>query len=212
MRFRHRKQTAHMRQIFSEIYRKNLWENTESRSGIGSSLARTAKLRLELAVLLQELHISTLLDIPCGDFNWMQAVPLGNIHYIGADIVEDLILDLRQKYKNLNFLVLDITGDRLPHADLILCRDCLFHLTFEDIFRAVANIRKRGAKYLLTTTFLEHSVNVDTTTGGWRTLNMESPPFSFPRPMQVIVEGLNPQYPDKSLGLWQVADLRHVKG
>src|SRR5258707_8039307 len=103
LRLRHRMQSTQIRHVFFEIYRKNLWENTESRSGIGSSLARTAKLRLELPILLQELAIQVLLDIPCGDFNWMHTVPLGNIHYIGADIVEDLIIENRRKYKNRNF-------------------------------------------------------------------------------------------------------------
>src|SRR5260221_9327824 len=105
--FRDRTQSTPIRQVFAEINQKSLWENTESRSGIGSSLARTAKLRLELPILLQELAVQTLLDIPCGDFNWMYTVPLGHIRYIGADIVEELIIENRRKYRNRKFLVLD---------------------------------------------------------------------------------------------------------
>src|SRR5215510_5182756 len=99
----------------------------------------------------------------------MQTVPLGNIHYTGADIVRDLIVENRRKNRNRKFLVLDITRDRLPCADLVLCRDCLLHLTFEEILMAIANIRQSGATYLLATTFLENPVNVDIKTGHWRT-------------------------------------------
>ena len=35
----------------------------------------------------------------------------------------------------------DITADALPQCDAILCRDCLVHLSFANIERAVANSR-----------------------------------------------------------------------
>jgi len=44
------------------------------------------------------------------------------------------------------------------------------------------NIRRSGSAYLLVTTFPDRKENVDIITGNWRPLNMEKPPFNFPRP------------------------------
>jgi hypothetical protein len=42
---------------------------------------------------------------------------------------------------------LDLTGDPLPRVDVVLCRDCLVHLSFQNIFRAFANLRRSGSRY-----------------------------------------------------------------
>lgn len=81
----------------------------------------------------------------------------------------------------------------------MLCRDCLVHLSFVDIVRALNNIKRSGISYLLTTTFPDCDRNEDTVTGDWRVLNLERPPFSF-------TEG-GREFRDKSLGLWLVRDL-----
>ena len=77
---------------FTRIYEQNRWNDGESRSGIGSTVDGTAKLREELPRLVQSLGATSLLDAPCGDFNWMREVewPAG-FEYIGADIVTALI-------------------------------------------------------------------------------------------------------------------------
>jgi hypothetical protein len=83
----------------AHIYRrfqKNAWASRESVSGTGSELNRTYHLRRELPVLLSELKVRSLLDLPCGDFNWMAHVELGDIRYVGADIIAELI-DRNQK-------------------------------------------------------------------------------------------------------------------
>src|SRR5258708_2291880 len=77
-------------QIFEEIYQKNDWDDDESVSGHGSRLDRTANIRAALPSLLQRYQCLSLLDIPCGDFNWMKTVAL-DVDYVGADIVGDLI-------------------------------------------------------------------------------------------------------------------------
>jgi hypothetical protein len=106
--------------------------------------------------------------------------------------------------------VLDLTSSPLPPADLLLCRDCLVHLSLTDARRALANIRRSDITYLLTTTFPAEPTNVDVVTGDWRPLNLQRPPFGFPEPLELLVEGCTEQqglFADKSLGLWRVADL-----
>ena len=74
---------------FTKIYEINYWEGSESRSGPGSTVDGTTNLRRYLPTLFDEFSIRTVLDAPCGDFNWMKIVTEDcDIHYIGGDIVE----------------------------------------------------------------------------------------------------------------------------
>ena len=47
---------------------------------------------------------------------------------------------------------------------MILCRDCLVHLTFDDARAALQNLRRSGSKYLLTTTFTDPHPVIGTST------------------------------------------------
>ena len=76
---------------FEQIYKTNLWSDTESRSGAGSSLDATARLRISLPPLLDSLGTQRLLDVTCGDLNWMRQVDIAVIDYIVVDIVESII-------------------------------------------------------------------------------------------------------------------------
>jgi hypothetical protein len=193
---------------FDRIVRTNLWGADSSRSGLGSQLTATADLREALPAFLLRHGITSLLDIPCGDFGWLRTIDLP-IPYIGADIVESLVQDNQRRYggPNRRFVRLDLTSDPLPRTDAILCRDCLVHLSFANVFRAIDNIRASGTRYLLTTTFLEHERNEDIDDGDWRMLNLQRPPVNFTPPIDVLVEGCregNGAYADKALGLWEI--------
>lgn len=196
---------------FSKVYRNNEWWDGESKSGPGSSLTQTRRLREELPLLFKELGVRTLLDAPCGDFYWMKEVAL-DVQYIGADIVREMIKDNRKKFKGRNrkFIVLDITKDKLPRVDLIFCRDALVHLSFDEVWLALRNFKRSGSTYLLTTTFTEWKASVDITTGNHRPLNLQLPPFNFPPPLRIINEGCTEQdgrFADKSQGLWKISEL-----
>lgn len=194
---------------FGYIYETNLWGSEESRSGLGSAVDETAHLRQALSDLVLRLGIRSLLDIPCGDYGWLSQASL-DLEYTGADIVAAIVERNRTLYPGRTFLQLDLTRDELPNADMVLCRDCLVHLSFENVFRALDRIRTSGAGWLLATTFLEHDANQDIPDGDWRMLNLECAPFNLPRPEAVIVEGCTEAggaYADKALGLWRVASL-----
>lgn len=197
---------------FKTIHQKNHWSGSESVSGEGSGREQTRVLSTALPRLLTKLQIDVLLDLPCGDSGWMRHLELPVIRYIGADIVEELISENQTKYRDhqRQFLTLDMTSDPLPDADLLLCRDCLVHLSFEDIFSALENIRRSRITYILTSTFTGCKKNEDIQTGDWRLLNLEKPPFSFPPPLYLINEKCSEgdgRFIDKSLGLWLVKDL-----
>jgi len=195
--------------IFAEIYRKNAWGGI-SKSGPGSDLSQTQTIREELPKLFKELEISSILDIPCGDFYWLKEVNLDSISYVGADIVGNIISYNEEKYhrKNRTFVRLDVLTDDLPKVDLIFCRDLLVHFSYSDISKSIRNIKKSGSKYLLTTSFVETKMNNDIVTGEWRKLNLQMPPFSFPNPLKTINERSSEDNAvDKSLLLWNISDL-----
>jgi hypothetical protein len=196
---------------FEYIFDTNLWGDDHSRSGVGSTLTETETLRREIPLLLKELGARTLLDIPCGDFGWLSLTDLG-AEYVGADIVEALVEQNTSRYatETRRFVRLDLTTDPLPRADVVLCRDCLVHLSYANIRRALDNVKRSGAKYLLVTSFPEATSNRDIEDGDWRLLNFQLAPFCFPPPARTIVENCieaGGAYRDKSLCLWPVADL-----
>lgn len=197
---------------FARIYQTNLWFDAESRSGTGSSLESTARLRDSLPPLLRSLNARRLLDVPCGDFNWMRHVDLSGIDYTGGDIVDAMIEANRKRYESATrkFMRVDLTSGPLPTADVILCRDGLVHFSFDNIIAAFRTMKASGAKYLLTTTFLDWQVNTDIVDGDWRPLNLENPPFLLPAPHNVILEECAEEggaYADKALAVWRVSDL-----
>ncbi|RKT55370.1 class I SAM-dependent methyltransferase [Saccharothrix australiensis] len=218
------------REVFSEIYASAAWnwgddtgfDETASRSGVGSDLVQTAVLRAELPGLVAALGVRTFLDLPCGDFFWMSRVELGVESYLGADVVPEVVERNRERFArpDREFLVLDLVRDPLPPADLVFSRDCLVHLSHDDVRGALDNVKRSGAKYLATTTFTERAANDDIETGGWRPLNLRVAPFHLPEPVHLINERCTEVYvverggeqvelrfADKSIGVWRVADL-----
>jgi SAM-dependent methyltransferase len=197
---------------FAHIYKTNLWSDSESRSGPGSSLDATETLRTALPPLLRGLNTQRLLDVPCGEFNWMSQVDLSGIEYIGGDIVESIVDANRRRYESAarKFVKVDLTSGPLPQADTILCRDCLVHFSFDNIVAAFRRMRASGAEYVLTTTFLDWQINKDIVDGDWRPLNLERRPFLLPAPLNVIVEECPEEggaYADKALAVWRVSEL-----
>ena len=197
--------------IFTSIYNNHRWGDNESLSGTGSKIEQTKAIAVFVPQLFRKYAIRNVLDIPCGDFNWMQYVDLSTINYLGADIVRELISKNMRSYAepHVNFFLADIITDKLPKVDLILCRDCLVHFSDKHIFAAIQNIKKSGTELILTTTFPHHS-NFDIVTGNWRPLNLQTEPFCFPQPLEVFYEGFHPEktgISDKSLALWRVSDL-----
>jgi hypothetical protein len=209
--------TFSLSNTFRHIYQTNHWCGSDSVSGEGASSSQTQQIEAKLPALLKTLQVDVLLDLPCGDFSWMQLIDLPVSRYIGADIVSELILENQKRYgsQKRQFMIMDLTSEPLPTADLLLCRDCFVHLSFGDIFSALNNIKRSQITYLLTTTFPNCEDNEDITTGDWRLLNLEKPPFSFPTPLQLINEQCSEGggiYRDKSLGLWLLQDIPLVKG
>lgn len=200
--------SAGRRWIFARFEQKNLWGDPVSVSGPGSNWIQTEAIRQALPVLFAELRVQRLLDIPCGDGNWIRTVNQDLEQYIGADIVTDLIAGLRAEARaNEQFLRLDVVSDALPLADAVLCRDVLVHPSYDQGLRALENIRRSGARYLIATTFPGRA-NREGVTGGWRPLDLSVPPFDLGAPLRLIDERCTEgdgAFADKSLGVWSLS-------
>ena len=152
--------------------------------------------------------------------------------YIGIDIVEELIQENKEKYsndsndnsndesnnnliENLEFNVGDITKIDLSNynEDLVLCKEVLIHLSYQDSFNFFKNLKKSKCKYLLTTYFGDVS-NKNIDRGEVYNINLLGYPFNFPKPTYLIDERGTLQRFDNSkrnipqyMGLWEIKDI-----
>ncbi len=186
----------------------------ESESGSGSSLEQARTIVSEIPRLAARHKVKQFLDAPCGDFNWMRHCEFDSgTAYTGLGIISSVIVGNRRDYgdENRKFLEANLIEGPVPRADLILCRDCLVHLTFEQCASVLKTFKASGSEFLLVTTFTTRASNPRLAENGfWRSLNLQLPPFSFPEPVDIIVERcteVDGAYADKSLGLWRLADL-----
>jgi hypothetical protein len=194
-----------MKEIFTDIVLNNKW--TQHPCGPGSTMEYTENMRRELVPLLNRHNIKSVLDLPCGDFSWMSTTNIEKeVDYIGADIVEEMISQNRLKYPSVDFRVLDLTTDRLPKVDLLFCRDCLLHLSLEDINKAFRNIVKSEIKYILLSNWYEDVQNTtDIKTGSNRYINFLNDPYNFGVEIDSISDFI-PGFPKRKMLLWSVDD------
>ena len=193
---------------FSNIYDEGVWfSNKESSSGSGSTLDVTKKVREWLPKVLDEKETNTLVDIGCGDFNWMKEIQL-NCNYIGTDIVKSVIDKNNELYKTdkITFIHSNAIEDKIPDGDVVICRDVLFHLSFSDGLSLIENLKNSTAKYLITTSHKDLAENEDIYTGNFRKIRLEIAPYNFPKPINELFE--SDVFPDRFLGIWDLDHLR----
>jgi hypothetical protein len=196
-----------LKAIFERIAAENLWLNSESRSGDGSTLFYTRHLRTELEKFLRNFAIESIFDAPCGDFNWMKAVSLEkDVAYIGGDIAELLIAGNRKKYgaKGRQFIEFDIVKDAFPTGDMWFCRDCLFHLSNAQIFSALENFSRSNIKLVMMTNHITTTgfKNSDGEAGEFRLVDFFEPPFRLPREVLFRVTDFIEPYPPREMCVW----------
>jgi len=195
---------------FSYIYKNSYWQNKidGSKSGSGSNNSSTKSISYELNKFIYEKKIKSILDIPCGDWNWMRNINLDNILYLGCDIVDEVISENKKNYskKNIKFETKDILSDKLPDADLIIVRDLLVHLGDKDILSFINNIKKARFNYLAITSY-DHTLknSKGTLDDNWRPLNLTIEPFNLREPDLKIDDSCNDTEDEKfkKLYVWK---------
>lgn len=190
---------------FSEIYESGAWvmhEGQESVSGVGSSTSVTGAMANKLSDLLTQLRASRIIDIGCGDFNWMRHV-IGDREYIGLDIVPSVIETNRERFGTgkRQFVVGDAVEGPLPSGDIAICREVLFHLCFSDARRLLFNIATGGFSYVILTTDKDIWFNADIQNGDFRPLNLNMHPFNLPPAIIEVPD--NKVSSGRVLGVWR---------
>lgn len=178
-----------------KIYERNKSRGIESVSGTGSTLDITKGFRFWLQTIISKYEIKSITDIPCGDWNWMSKVDLGGVDYFGGDIVDEIIITNNRKfsYENILFEKFDAINQIPPKSDLIICRDFLFHISFEQAKIVLENFRKSGSKYLISTSF-DLNKNSDLTKEqkeygwGWRKIDLHKYPYLLGEELEYVVE------------------------
>lgn len=189
-------------EVFRDIFSSNGWRDCESASGGGSTLAATEQLRDVLSEVIKRYQIMTLVDIPCGDFNWMRHVDLDSVTYIGIDIVPELVQKLQDEFGNptRRFEVGDVVTSELPPADAVICRDLFLHLSLSEARTALRRLRD-NYRVVLVSSNPSIRRNLDIVTGESRQLNLELEPFNLQPPDAVISDGTE-RFPRRVIGVW----------
>ena len=189
----------------------------EYHCGPGSTLWYTRPIRHVFIEFLKKHNINSMLDAPCGDYQWMSLIKFPKeFDYIGVDLHEAMILRNNNVYGN-KFIQLDITEDQLPSKDLIFVRDCLFHLTDDMKRKFFSNLLKTDFKFLLTSNHPRCNVNVPNIINGetFAEINLNISPWNFPTPLDTIVDynesddRFNP-YPYRTMELWSKEQLETI--
>ena len=163
----------------------------ETFCGRGSTLRRTKKIRKQLPGIFHRFGIRTLLDVPCGDCNWISRMDLP-VKYYGIDLSErNVNAALEREWKNPSWKRRIIQGNCLtahwPKVDAILSRDFFQHLSIDDIHAMLVRIKTSGAKYLFGTCYTK-DINREIDEKMYRPVNIEIEPFNFGKPMMKIEE------------------------
>jgi len=174
---------------FTKVFEENLWGDTETVSAWGSrkDSGSVAAAISALEIAKDKINFMSINDIPCGDFNWIDVFlrKAPEICYRGFDIVPALIRRNKVLYPDYQFDLLDITSASPLRADLILSKDFFNHLTYMDVKKALANMKKSRSGYLLASNNFDF-VNEELPTNvgdSSRHLDLCTEPFNLPPPI-----------------------------
>jgi SAM-dependent methyltransferase len=200
-----------MKDIFEKIIVDNVWkiDGINTPCGPGSTIEYTDTLRKELLNFLIKNNIQSMLDAPCGDFMWMSQINFPkDFKYVGGDISETLIKNNKENYKNFDFCLFDITSDKFPDIDLLFCRDCLIHFSFEDIDKFFRNLVNSNIKFILLTNHRKNKFNYkDILTGDCRPINFTSAPYNFEMPIDFI-DDTYANFIERDMCLWSIDTIK----
>lgn len=126
----------------------------------------------------------------------MKNVNLSSVNYLGLDIVQEIVDNNNRLYSkaNIRFAQHDIISNIPPVADLVICRDLLFHLTNDQQVAVINNFRAANIRYIITTTYPWVTANNDLTKEekaaqwGFRQINVELAPINLGNPIDILKE------------------------
>ena len=195
------------KKIFTSIYKSNHWVQNGNKlsdehvsvSGHGSNINTDQfyMLKDNFIKIIKDYKISSILDMPCGDFLWIKRIIENkDIDYLGVDIVEELIINNKKKYqsKNINFQTCDIIDFKTnKYFDLIIIRDLFIHIKNNDIIKILDNLKLMNVKYIALNTYSD-IINNDVVVGQHRKVNLLKEPFNLDKPIHFFQDYEHDKY------------------
>lgn len=148
--FRSRREAGMDReQVFTSIYRRAAWgrDSTGFCSGAGSTDETVVGPYVDAVlgeVTARNLRNTTFVDLGCGDFRVGRRLVGACSHYVGVDVVRELIAFNQRSFGSdqVEFRHLDIVSDELPDGDVCFVRQVLQHLDNASIARVLEKLGK----------------------------------------------------------------------
>jgi hypothetical protein len=136
-------------EIFSEIYRRQLWGRPAGDRQFSSGHGSSMDIHVEPYVAAIGQFVGSLgrrpsvIDLGCGDFNVGSRIRHHFGTYIACDVAPEVLAENGVRYSGMNvdFRQLDIIGDELPTADVCIIRQVLQHLSNADIVQVVQKLQ-----------------------------------------------------------------------
>lgn len=197
----------------------------ESASGPGSSMKATEKTRESIKSIIQRYKIESILDLGCGDWNWMPDVMFPNKgeyyikKYVGAESNQELVNTLQDLYESdtIHFEVADIFNVVIGSFDLVICRDVLFHADMNLALKLLHNVAQSDSKYFLSTTFPSVPKNVGIhrngkeRSWGFYPINLDIAPFNLSSAaIEQFGEGFGHRKHPRCMALYDIKQMRKV--
>ncbi|MFT4611481.1 MAG: SAM-dependent methyltransferase [Glaciecola sp.] len=146
------------KKVMEQVYDKKLWGDDASKfySGDGSHDPEIVNSYIQAVTsfLRSFKNPLVLCDLGCGDFNVGKELVYHTKTYIAIDIVSDLIVYNKEKFRaeNLEFYCLDIAADDLPVGDCAVIRQVLQHLSNAEVQQVLSKLLH--FKYIILTEHL----------------------------------------------------------
>ena len=140
------------------------WKRThgqESLCGSGSWKKQATDAREFIQEKIIEHKYETILDLGCGDWNWMEDIDFQGANYLGIDADAEMIYDNSVKYSfnGISFRYGDIFSIDIPEVDLVICRDVLFHVRSELAVSLINKLKQRTRLHFISTSFNQEKMN-----------------------------------------------------
>lgn len=138
-------------------------QKEESLCGGGSWKAQAGDARVFIQEKINEHKYETILDLGCGDWNWMQEIDFQGANYLGVDADAEMIYNNSVKYafNGIAFKYADIFSMDIPEVDLVICRDVLFHVRLELGLSLINKLKERSRLHFISTSFNQTGKNQD---------------------------------------------------
>lgn len=131
---------------YDRAYFDRWYRNPETRVKSSAGIKRKVALALSVTEYYLERPVKSILDVGCGEGNWLPALRALRpaIHYTGID-ASPYVVERFGKKRNIrlgSFATLEECALRESY-DLIICSDTLFYLTLEELKSGLASLAPR---------------------------------------------------------------------